>query len=155
MRLARAHRSALFDRILILCTGNICRSPMAQALLRKRWRRPGTVVQSAGTSALVGEPAEPFAIEICREAGVDLSGHRAQQATLPLMASMDLVLTMEQGHTDWVTRQYPQLHGRVHKLLRWRDDAEIADPYRQPRAEFEKAFDAIELGIEDWLRRLR
>lgn len=148
----------MFDKILIVCTGNICRSPIGEALLRDRLAqknpsRPRRIM-SAGVGALVGHPADPLAIEVCREAGLDIDGHRAQQATLPLMSSMDLILTLDQSHSDWINRQYPQLRGRVHKLLKWRKDADVPDPYRQPREAFDQAFELIEYGVDDWLKRL-
>ncbi len=144
----------MFDRILVVCTGNICRSPMAEALLRARLGARVQQVASAGTGALVGHPADPLAVEVAGIHGLDLTAHRAQQATLPLLSAMDLVLTLDQSHSDWLNRQYPQLRGRVHKLMRWRDDADIADPYRQPRAAFVSAFAAIQAGVEDWVDRL-
>lgn len=142
----------MFDNIAVICTGNICRSPMGEALLRARLR-PGVRVVSAGTSALVGSPADALAIEVAADHGLDIGAHRARQATLGLLSSMDLVLTMDRHHDAALLAQYPQLRGRVHRLLKWRDNDEVADPYRQPKAAFVFAFEAIERGVDDWLRR--
>ncbi|MFA5940777.1 MAG: low molecular weight protein-tyrosine-phosphatase [Sinimarinibacterium sp.] len=144
----------MFNHIIVVCTGNICRSPMAEALLRVRLGARVQRVASAGTGALVGYPADAMAVEVASEHGLDLSGHRAQQATLPLLSSMDLILTLDQSHNDWLNRQYPQLRGRVHKILKWRENVDVEDPYRRPRDAFVKAFDDIEGGVEDWLRKL-
>lgn len=144
----------MFNQIIVVCTGNICRSPMAEALLRARLGKRVQRIASAGTGALVGYPADPMAVEVAAEHGLDLAEHRAQQATLPLLASMDLILTLDQTHSDWLNRQYPQLRGRVHKILKWRENADVEDPFRRPREAFEKAFDDIEAGVEDWLRKL-
>lgn len=127
---------------------------MAEALLRARLGSRVQQVASAGIGALVGYPADPFAVDVAAEHGLDLSAHRAQQATQPLLSAMDLVLTLDQTHSDWLNRQYPQLRGRVHKLMKWRENADVEDPYRRPREAFVQAFDDIEAGIEDWLRRL-
>src|SRR3954470_16771692 len=66
-------------KVLFVCVGNVCRSPMAAAVLEHRARN--LVVKSAGLAALVGEPAVPHALELMREKGIDLSRHRARQLT--------------------------------------------------------------------------
>lgn len=151
---ARNTVSRVFNHILVVCTGNICRSPMAEALLRARLGRRVRQVASAGTGALVGFPADPLAVEVAAEHGLDLSAHRARQVALPLLSSAELILTLDQSHSDWLNRHYPQLRGRVHKLLRWRGNADVQDPYQRPRAAFVQAFADIEAGVEDWLQRL-
>ena len=143
----------MFNNILVLCTGNICRSPIAEVLLRARHARPGVGVISAGTSALVGHPADPLAIEVAKQHGHDLAPHRAQQATTPLMKSADLVLVMTREHADWVHERLPPLRGRVHLLGRWRQD-EVADPYGEGPEAFATAWDHIDACVGDWLPRL-
>jgi len=145
----------MFNNIIVICTGNICRSPMGEALLRARLP-PGTErnILSAGTGALSGSPADKMATQLMLEQGIDIATHRAQQATLPLLSSMDLILTMDQTHSDWINRTYPQLRGRVHKIMKWRGNLDVADPYRLPRSAFEKAYTDIELGVQDWIKRL-
>lgn len=144
----------MFSRIVVVCTGNICRSPMAEALLKARLADPKRVIVSAGIGALVGYPADPIAQELMRERGIDIGGHRAQQATMPLLSSMDLILTLDQTHSSWISNRFPQLRGRVHKLLKWSEDRDVADPYGFPRSAFEKAAEDIRQGIEDWLGKL-
>lgn len=149
----RAYLGTMFKRLIVLCTGNICRSPIAEALLRKRLGSRIDHVESAGTGALIGFPADRNAIEVAAEYGLDIRSHRAQQATLPLLTSMDLILTLDQTHSDWVNKQYPTLRGRVHKLLKWNGNEDIADPFRKPREAFEASFLAIENGVESWMSR--
>lgn len=144
----------MFNRIIVVCTGNICRSPIAEGLLKERLKARKLDICSAGTGALIGFPADPLAIEVAADHGLDISAHRAQQATLPLLSAMDLVLTLDQGHSDWINTKYPQLRGRVHKIMKWRDDADVADPYRQPKAAFEQAWVDIDAGIGDWMSKL-
>ncbi len=144
----------MFNRIVIVCTGNICRSPAAEGLIKQRMQEHRLDICSAGTGALVGYPADPLAVEVAADHGVDISGHRAQQATQLLLSSMDLILTLDQGHSDWINVRHPQLRGRVHKLLKWRGNANVGDPYRQPKTAFERAWTDIELGVSDWLNKL-
>lgn len=143
----------MFKHILVLCTGNICRSPIAGAVLRSRLSAAGIEVRSAGTAAMVGEPADPLAVEVAKDQGLDLSAHRGQQATLPLMQGSDLLLVMTREHADWVHGRLPALRGRVHLLGRWRGE-EIADPYGYPKAAFEASMTHIGQAVDDWIPRL-
>lgn len=145
---------AMFSTVCVVCTGNICRSPMAEALLRERAGDRLREVYSTGTMALAGHGADPLAIAVMAGQGIDIDAHRAQQATAANMPRADLILTMDNGHSEWLVRRFPALRGRIFKLLRWRDDGDIPDPYRLPRSEFEFAYDLIAEGVDDWLQRL-
>lgn len=127
---------------------------MAEALLKAKLADPKRVIVSAGIGALVGHPADPIAQELMREQGLDISGHRAQQATVQLLSSMDLILTLDQTHSRWISGRFPQLRGRVHKLLKWSGDDDIADPYGCSRTAFEHSLAEIHKGVEDWIPRL-
>lgn len=144
----------MFDRILMVCVGNICRSPMAEALLAHELRAssPHRVVESAGISALVGKPADPIAVELMKERGIDLSAHRARQLTGNLLRDFELVLVMEAGHQRAVESMQPSARGKVFRLGKW-GNFDVPDPYRHPREEFERSLALIERGIRD-LRKL-
>ena len=97
--------------ILVVCSGNICRSPIAEGLLRRALERRlgGTapVVGSAGTIAIDGAPAMPESIEAARERGVDIRMHTARPLTPELIDDADLVVTMAAEHRDEVRRLVP------------------------------------------------
>ncbi len=136
----------------MVCVGNICRSPMAEALAAARLAgRPGARVASAGLGALVGEPADPTAQTLLAERGLDISGHRARQLTSEMTAGYDLVLVMEQGHVAAVEDVNPAMRGRVHRIGRF-GGFDVPDPYRRDRAAFENALALIERGIADFER---
>ncbi|MDM4769747.1 low molecular weight protein-tyrosine-phosphatase [Solimonas sp. SE-A11] len=145
----------MFKKIAVICTGNICRSPIGEGLLKARLQGGDNMVVSAGIGALVGAPADGHAIDVMRAKNHDITSHRAQQATLGLLSSMDLILTMDQTHSDWINRQYPQLRGRVHKILKWNGNLDVEDPYRLPLAAFEKAYADIDTGVERWMTYLQ
>lgn len=100
-------------RLLFVCTGNICRSPMAEGLARAEVDReyPGKArlveVCSAGVAALAGHPPAPEAVEAMRLRGIDISGHRAQDLDRPLASSSTLTLVMESGHENAVKSLSP------------------------------------------------
>ncbi|HEX2450433.1 MAG TPA: low molecular weight protein arginine phosphatase [Gemmatimonadales bacterium] len=116
--------------ILLVCTGNTCRSPLAEALLRSVLGSRGTVA-SAGTGAWEGAPASEGAYLVGLENGLDLSGHRARLLTRELVGSADLILTMSRHHAARVA----ELGGgdRVHLLGEFAGrngaDAEVNDPF--------------------------
>ena len=143
----------MFKKIIVVCTGNICRSPMAEEMLKTRLPRDREV-SSAGVGAMVGEPATAEAIAVMKAHGYDITAHRARQATLPLLGHCDLILTLDQTHSDWINKRYPQLRGRVHKLLKWHDNLDVEDPYGMPQSFFEQTYAEMDMGIADWLKRL-
>ena len=142
------------NNILTVCVGNICRSPVAEALLKDRL--PGHKVWSAGLQAVVGHPAEATAREIAAQHGLDLSAHRAQQIAGWMCIHADLVLVMEASHKQQLEQLYPLARGKIHRLGEFGPQGafDIADPYQQPRAAFEAAHAAIALGVDEWVRRI-
>lgn len=145
----------MFKRILVVCVGNICRSPTAEFLLRARLGAEGCDVASAGLSAVVGQPMEPTAAELLREGGVDGSRHRGRQVTGDLLREADLILTMEKAHSATIARGFPEVSGKVFLLGKWQSDIDIPDPFRQPRHAFIHAYRLIDQGVAAWLPYLR
>ena len=144
----------MIRHILVVCVGNICRSPMAEALLRDGLRGKDEIkVESAGLGALVGHPAADFAVELMREQDVDITSHRARQLHADMVSAADLILVMELGHKKAIDEMDQAARGKVHRLGEWRD-TDIGDPYRQPKAAFAEALQDIEDGVADWVKRL-
>lgn len=140
------------NHILTLCVGNICRSPTAEALLKQHF--PQKTVWSAGLSALVGNPADPFSIEVAAAHRVDLSAHRAQQVSLWMCQTVDLILVMEQSHKTALEQQFPVVRGKVFRLGEL-NNFDIADPYKKARDAFEAAYADIARGVAAWVPRIR
>ncbi len=135
--------------------GNICRSPMAEGLLRYRLAgRAEPKTTSAGIGALVSHPADPIAVELMAARGIDISAHRGRQLDKPTLLAHGLVLVMERAHLYWISSRYPEARGRVFLLGHWRDGEDVVDPYRQERPVFEHALDQIDVYLGDWLKRL-
>ena len=98
--------------MLFVCTGNVCRSPMAEYLLRAA-AGSALSVSSAGMQALVDEPMDPPSAAVLAELSVDASAHRARQFDLDMANRNDLVLTAERGHRDRILTEAPALYRRV------------------------------------------
>jgi len=143
------------NSILVVCVGNICRSPVAEALLKARL--PDKKIWSAGLAALEGRPADPLAQEVAAEHGLDISAHRAQQLRGWMCAEADLILVMESEHQREIASHYPLARGKIRCLGEQPSGqpVAVADPYRQPRPAFETAHDCIERGVSLWTRRIR
>jgi len=139
-------------QILVVCVGNICRSPVAEALLKQQL--PDKTVWSAGLGALIGNAADPLAIETAAAHGLDLTAHRAQQLTSWMCQSAELILVMEQEHKTEIEQLYPLVRGKVFRLGEL-GKFDIADPYRQPKAAFDTAYVQIARGVADWVPRIR
>ncbi|WP_027858093.1 low molecular weight protein-tyrosine-phosphatase [Marinobacterium jannaschii] len=143
----------MFNKILVVCVGNICRSPVGEYLLQDKL--PSSFeVRSAGLGALVDKPMDPTSLELLNELGIDGSAHRAQQIDGTLIAWADLILVMEKGHLEALAVKAPQARGKIHLLMKWEDDKDIPDPYKQSREAFQHAITLIELGSSSWLKKL-
>jgi len=106
--------------VIVVCTGNVCRSPIAEGLLRRATEhRPvgaPITVSSAGTAGWEGSPATPEAVEAAAERGVDISGHVATRLRPGMAADADLVLCMAGEHRDLIAREEPEAAGRTFSL---------------------------------------
>jgi len=139
------------QHILVLCIGNICRSPLGEAMLRTAL--PGKTVRSAGLGALIGKPADPLSIQLMAEQGIDITEHRAQQISPALVAQADLILVMDLEQKRHVETQYMGARGKVFRLGE-AAKADIADPYREGIESFRVAHRMIAEGAEFWVAQI-
>tara|TARA_Y100000588_G_C14280890_1_gene937049 strand:- start:16532 stop:16972 length:441 start_codon:yes stop_codon:yes gene_type:complete len=146
----------MFNKILVVCVGNICRSPTGERLLKRLL--PSKQVASAGLSAeksrLIGKSADRTAIVVASENGVDVEGHQAQQVTPQLCAQYDLILVMEKGHMEALTQISPEARGKTMLFGQWIGQQDIPDPYRQSREAFEHAYKLLDEAAQAWAKKL-
>jgi protein-tyrosine phosphatase len=137
--------------ILVLCIGNICRSPMAEGILRQSL--PDRNVYSAGIGALIGKPADPLSVQLMAEQGIDISLHRAQQISASLVAQAELILVMDQEQKNYVEAQYVGVRGKVFRLGE-AAKFDVPDPYREGIESFRAAYRLIDEGVKVWVDQL-
>ncbi len=140
--------------ILFVCTANICRSPIAMGLLKNMldekqvegdWR-----VESAGTWGLEGDPAAAGSQAVMDSLGIDISDHRARSVNYDLLDSVDLILTMENGHKEALCVEFPAFSERIYMLSEMAGDkSDIEDPYGGAYNAYEGAAQDIQQYLDD------
>jgi len=130
-------------RAVVICHGNICRSPFAERLLAGRC--PGIEVRSAGLEASGDDPAQPGALRIAREYGIDLETHRSTRMDDTLAEWADLIVGMEGHHVEAIGQRWPDAGGKAVIIGDFLPRAPhlIPDPWGQPDAVFRRTFERI------------
>ncbi len=145
----------MFQNILIVCVGNICRSPAAEALLSSRLQGKGLTISSAGIGALVRNPMDKTAHEVLADHGLEHMSHRARQVNSEMLHKADLILAMENSHIQHIRQIAPEVHGKTFLMGKWLDDTEVPDPYRQSKPAFEHVHSLLTQCVESWLPYLK
>jgi len=145
-------------RLLLVCSGNTCRSPMAAALLRSLWEKaaPGRelTVDSAGTGAYPGLPATEHAVTALKERSIDLSQHRSQAVVR--LDGYDLVLTMTRGHRDALRARFPGFTDRIFTLGEYAGTGEeLPDPFGGPLTAYQQTVSALEAMLPAVIARIQ
>ncbi len=141
-------------RLLFVCTGNTCRSPMAEYLFNDRCQADEWLAGSAGLAAVPGQQASIQAQQILMERyQLDLSGHRARQVSKELVEQSDLILTMTDQHREWLKRSFPCSAHKIKLIAEFADASktQISDPFGGSLADYKQTADQIQCLIDKLL----
>ena len=143
----------MFNKILVVCVGNICRSPTAERLLKSY--QPNLIVESAGLGALVGKGADERATSVAQAHNLSLDGHVARQVSGRMCRDYDLILAMEKRHIQALCEIAPEMRGKVMLFGHWDGEREIPDPYRKSREAFEAVYTLLDQSAQQWAQALK
>jgi protein-tyrosine-phosphatase len=145
-------------KILFICTGNTCRSPMAAALFRHRAGDMGWEALSAGTFAILGSPASENSVTAMKELGIDISNHRSQPLTAELARRVDLIIPMTAAHRAQIVGAFPDVEERVFLINDFgtsRVAADVSDPFGGSLREYILIRDEIDRALSDLILFIR
>ena len=141
--------------IIFVCTGNLCRSPVAEGVLRQRWAAMGRndlAVSSMGIHGLDHQPASKNAQLVCEENGIDISAHLSRPLVYEELEAAHLVLGLERVHKEFINTFFPRFDDKVFLLGAWPQEAtrksNIADPMGQGMKAYRKAFEIISNHVD-------
>lgn len=148
--------------VLFICTGNICRSPTAEGILRKRAEELGleVAVDSAGTHGYhIGDAPDPRSVRAAAKRGYDISKLKGRKLSSEDFERFDFVIALDDEHMRLMRRNCPpDLHHKLHDLMRFAPQAahrEVPDPYYGPAEGFELVLNLLEEAVEGLLRELQ
>ncbi|MCH7392168.1 low molecular weight protein-tyrosine-phosphatase [Acinetobacter dispersus] len=133
--------------ILVVCVGNICRSPMAEYLLKQQY--PNLHIESAGISGLIGYTADDKAQLCMQRLNIDMSAHIAQKLNAGHLKQADLILVMSNNQQKHIEQTWPFAKGKVFRLGHWQNK-NVPDPYQHDQAFFDNTCQLIQQCVTDW-----
>lgn len=142
----------MFDRVLVVCDGNICRSPTVVAMFAEA--RPEKQVSSAGLVGLEGHEMDATARQVATAEGLQCGPHTARKLNRVLCRDADLILVMENRQRDRIIQRYPEVSGKTFLLSHWNGGQDIPDPYRRGQEMFERVFPLMRAATDAWLNKL-
>lgn len=144
--------------ILVVCKGNICRSPLAEAYLKHQMEKHGLPINiySAGLETSLGKPAHPLAQVVGTEGGLSLGKHATQPLHKDQVERADMILVMEWRQRNRLVKLYPQAKGKVFLLRQFYDQSvlEVADPYSGTLEDFQMCFSMIKQACDVLISRM-
>ena len=149
----------MIKKILFVCTGNICRSPMSEYYLRKRLADEdisGVEIDSAGTFALGSNSASLETQQIMESIGVPLADHRSSPITLEKLRAADLILVMEKDHKELIENRMPRMAHKVKLLGSYikGEEEEVIDPYGYEKEVHQQSFQQIQDAVENLIKEI-
>ncbi|MBF9002166.1 MULTISPECIES: low molecular weight protein-tyrosine-phosphatase [Vibrio] len=142
--------------VLVVCTGNLCRSPYAEYRLRELC--PDLAITSAGLQVtehhLEGKKADKVAIQVAKEMGIDLSQHKAMQLNEALVDAYDVILVMEREQQELFCELFPYANYKVYLFGLWNGGVNIDDPFNKGQLAFRLAFNMIDNAVKSWSNKL-
>ncbi|PRD26545.1 UNVERIFIED_CONTAM: ptp [Trichonephila clavipes] len=133
--------------ILVVCVGNICRSPMAEYFLKADY--PHLHIESAGISGLIGHPADEKAILCMHQLNIDMGAHVAKKLNAEHLKNADLVLVMSHNQQKHIEQTWPFAKGKVFRLGHWQNK-NVPDPYQHDQTFFDQTCLLIQQCVTDW-----
>ena len=146
----------MINKVLVLCLGNICRSPIAHVMLQEmaKENQLHLEVDSAGLTAMVGWEASPHSVTLMEARNISLKDHVAKQVTEALVKEADLILVMDDEQRQMLERKFHQACGKTFRIGH-HSDFDVEDPYEKEHAAFEACTVKIEKGLIEWLDYLK
>lgn len=142
----------MFNKILTVCMGNICRSPSAERILQQLM--PTHEITSAGIGDFIHSGIEQNAARLLTNNNYNSENHKAKQVNSQVINNAELILVMETKHQRMLMQKYPCASGKIMLLGKWSNNEEIPDPYCKSSEAFEYAFTQIEKNCQAWAQKL-